>query len=134
MNKSNPPSADTATTSSTMMRNQNAYRSKFAQENPSHPPQPLQGGLNSMHTLFQNTPERYSNRMPIQNGIHGQNLMHQENMRMVTAGANLYSSQQNALKTQGVGHGIANTDYTVDYRRSVFANKDMPNATVGPST
>jgi len=48
-------------------------------------------------------------------------------MRMVTAGANLYSSQQNALKNNNVTHGIHTTDYTVDYRRSVFANKDIQN-------
>jgi hypothetical protein len=53
-------------------------------------------------------------------------------MRMVTAGANLYSSQQNALKNHGAGQGIHTTDYTVDYRRSVFANKDLPNQAVGP--
>lgn len=140
--KSNPPSADTATTATstnaTILRQQQAT-SSGSHQNPSAPaqqqnggsaggPQVLQGGMSSMRTLFQNTAERYTSRLPPPGVPGGPCSMLNDSLRMVTAGASLYSSQQTGLKPQNIG-GIANhtTDYSNgEFRRSVFAKDSAP--------
>lgn len=102
--KSNPPSADTTATSTnaTMLRQQQVQKPSVGGMNGKTDsqgtqngggPQVLQGGMGSMRTLFQNTGDRYTSRLPPPGGPGGPCPVLQDGLRMVTAGASLYSSQ-----------------------------------------
>lgn len=101
--KSNPPSADTATTATstnaTVIRQQQQKKQQSAgvhctteSQGNQNGGQVLQGGMGSMRTLFQNTADRYTSRLPPP-GVAGPCPTLQDSLRMVTAGASLYSSQ-----------------------------------------
>ena len=67
-----------------------------------------------MRTLFQNTADRYTSRLPPPGVSAGAPSILNDSLRMVTAGASLYSSQQNALKPASnmAGVGAHATDYS----------------------